>query len=60
MTTLTVPGLLLDGAWIPPIRIYGGTTKSLVDIVCSELDNIFPDSWLPSLTCPSPKTWKIH
>ena len=42
MTTLTVPGLLLDGAWIPPIRIYGGTTKSLVDIVCSERDNIFP------------------
>ena len=42
MTTLAVPGLLIDGAWIPPIRIYGGTTKSLVDIVCSELDNIFP------------------
>ena len=43
MSTLTVPGLLLDGAWIPPIRIYGGTTKSLVDIVCSERSNIFPD-----------------
>ena len=42
MTTLTVPGLLLDGAWIPPIRVYGGTTKSLIDIVCSERDNIFP------------------
>lgn len=42
MTTLTVPGLLLDGAWIPPIRVYGGTNKSLVDIVCSELDVIFP------------------
>ena len=42
MTTLTVPGLLLDGAWIPPIRVYGGATKSLVDIVCSELDSIFP------------------
>ena len=42
MTTLTVPGLLLDGAWIPPIRVYGGATKSLVDIVCSEVDSIFP------------------
>ena len=42
MTTLTVPGLLLEGAWIPPVRAYGGTTKSLVDIVCAERDNIFP------------------
>ena len=42
MTTLTVPGLLLEGAWIAPVRIYGGETKSLVDIVYSERDNIFP------------------
>ena len=42
MTTPTVPGLLLEGAWIPPVRLYGGATKSLVDIVCSQRDNIFP------------------
>ena len=42
MTTLTVPGLLLEGVWVPPVRIYGGGTKSLVDIVYSERDNIFP------------------
>ena len=42
MTTLTVPSLLLEGSWIPPIRMYGGETKSLADIVYSERDSIFP------------------
>ena len=42
MTTLTVPGLLLEGAWIPPVRVYGGVTESLVDIVYSKRKCIFP------------------
>ena len=42
-TTLHVPGLLLCGNWVPPIRIYGGSsTSSLTDIILSERDKIFP------------------
>ena len=42
MTTVTVPSLLLEGSWISPIHMHGGETKSLVDIIYSERDNIFP------------------
>ena len=38
-----MPGLLLSGVWVPPIRIYGGIgTSSLTDIILSERDKIFP------------------
>ena len=42
MTTLGIPSLVLEGSWIPPIRIYGGVTKSLTEIVYSESATIFP------------------
>ena len=42
MTSLCVPGLLLDGQWIPPIRSYGGTAPQLAEIIISAGRQIFP------------------
>ena len=42
MSPLTVPGLLLDGDCVPPLRTYGGGTENLIDIVYAERECIFP------------------
>ena len=47
MTAIRVPGLLLNGNWVPPIRDYGGSgTWSLTEIVYSERKNIFPEHYV--------------
>lgn len=47
MTTLQVPGLLLKGNWIPPVRVYEGVgISSLAEIVFSERDSIFPNHYV--------------
>lgn len=43
MATLRIPGLLLRGDWVPPVRIYEGkSVLSLTDIILSERESIFP------------------
>lgn len=46
MTSLYIPGLLLNGEWIPPIRSYGGTVPSLADIIISESSSLFPSHYV--------------
>jgi len=43
MATVLVPGLLLEGTWIPPLRVYGAGGVSFTNIIISERDNIFPN-----------------
>ena len=43
MATVLVPGLLLDGTWVPPLRVYGAGGVSLTNIIITQRDNIFPN-----------------
>ena len=42
MATPCVPGLLLDGEWIPPVRLYGRGVPNLAEILLAQGNLIFP------------------
>ena len=46
MTSLCVPGLLLDGKWIPPVRSYGGTAPRFPEIIIAAGSQIFPNYYV--------------
>lgn len=43
MTTLCVPGLLLNGEWLPPMRSHNGRATSLADVILSASGHLFPN-----------------
>ena len=48
MTVPQIPGLLLNGEWIPPLRAYGATGHSLAEIIQQSGDDMFPSHYLAS------------
>ena len=48
MTVPHIPGLLLNGEWIPPLRAYGVTGHSLAEIIQQSGDEMFPGHYLAS------------
>lgn len=48
MTVPHIPGLLLNGEWIPPIRAYDATGHSLAEIIQQSGDDMFPGHYLAS------------
>ena len=43
-----IPGLLMKGEWIPPLRAYGATGYSLAEIIQQSGDDMFPSHYLAS------------
>ena len=52
MTTRHVPGLLVEGAWIPAIRTYKGAGISLARIMLDSGDRLFPEHYLSRFDMP--------
>lgn len=48
MTAPQIPGLLLKGEWISPLRAYGATGYSLAEIIQQSGDDMFPSHYLAS------------
>ena len=48
MTVPHIPGLLLNGEWIPPLRSYDATGHSLAEIIQQSGDHMFPSHYLAS------------
>ena len=46
MTIPYIPGLLMNGEWIPPLRNYGGSGHSLADIIHQAGNDMFPSHHL--------------
>ena len=52
MSVPPVPGLLLNGEWVPPVRSYVGRGHSLPEIILHVKDDLFPNFYVSNFGLP--------